>query len=43
VATYIRFTRGQSFPLSLNLKDWVPEDDRAHFVVAEWSVCRWAR
>ncbi len=34
MANFIPFNRGQSFLLPPDLKDWVPEDDVAHFVVA---------
>src|SRR5215218_9119105 len=34
MATFIPFNRAQSFLLPPDLKDWLPEDDLAHFVVA---------
>lgn len=34
LANFIPFNRDQSFLLPPDLKDWLPEDDVAHFVVA---------
>src|SRR5215218_2828587 len=34
MATFVPFSRDQSFLLPPDLKDWLPEDDLAHFVVA---------
>jgi hypothetical protein len=32
--TYVAFDRDQAFLLPPDLKDWLPEDDIAHFIVA---------
>ncbi len=34
MATFVPFNRGQSFLLPPDLKEWLPEDDLAHFIVA---------
>lgn len=34
MGTFVPFSRDQSFLLPPDLKDWLPEDDLAHFVVA---------
>ncbi len=34
MATFVPFNRDQSFLLPPDLKDWLPADDLAHFVVA---------
>jgi transposase len=34
MATFIEFDRTQAFLLPPDLKDWLPEDDLAHFIVA---------
>jgi transposase len=34
MATFVPFNRDQSFLLPPDLKDWLPEDDLAHFIVA---------
>lgn len=34
MATFIPFNRDQAFLLPPDLKDWLPEDDLAHFVIA---------
>jgi hypothetical protein len=34
MATFVPFSRDQSFLLPPDLKDWLPEDDLAHFIVA---------
>ena len=34
MGTFVPFSRDQSFLLPPDLKDWLPEDDVAHFVVA---------
>jgi len=34
MTTYVRFDRDQPFLLPPDLKDWLPEDDIAHFIVA---------
>ena len=33
MATSVPFNRDQTFPLPPDLKDWLPADDLAHFVV----------
>ena len=34
MTSYVPFDRSQPFLLPPDLKDWLPEDDVAHFVVA---------
>ncbi len=34
MASFIPFNRDQAFLLPPDLKDWLPEDDLAHFVIA---------
>jgi hypothetical protein len=34
MTTYAPFDRDQPFLLPPDLKDWLPEDDLAHFIVA---------
>src|SRR5437868_13214999 len=34
MTTYVPFARSQPFLLPPDLKDWLPEDDIAHFIVA---------
>jgi transposase len=34
MTTYVPFDRSQAFLLPPDLKDWIPEDDVAHFIVA---------
>jgi len=34
MTTYVPFDRSQPFLLPPDLKDWIPADDVAHFVVA---------
>jgi transposase len=34
MTTYVPFDRDQAFLLPPDLKDWLPEDDIAHFIVA---------
>jgi transposase len=34
MATFVPFSRDQSFLLPPDLRDWLPEDDLAHFIVA---------
>src|SRR5215217_1019533 len=34
MCTFVPFSRDQSFLLPPDMKDWLPEDDLAHFVVA---------
>src|ERR671916_854968 len=34
MGTFVPFSRDQSFLLPPDLKDWLPEDDLAHFIVA---------
>ncbi len=34
MATFILLDRDQAFLLPPDLKDWLPEDDLAHFVIA---------
>lgn len=34
MATFVPFDRTQAFLLPPNLKDWVPDDDLAHFIIA---------
>src|SRR5829696_759865 len=34
MATFVPFSRDESFLLPPDLKDWLPEDDLAHFIVA---------
>ena len=34
MATFVPFSREQSFLLPPDLRDWLPEDDLAHFIVA---------
>ena len=34
MATFVPFSRDESFLLPPDLRDWLPEDDLAHFIVA---------
>ncbi len=34
MATFVSFERDQAFLLPPDLKDWLPDDDLAHFVIA---------
>ena len=34
MTTFVPVDRSQAFPLPPDLKDWLPEDDLAHFIVA---------
>jgi hypothetical protein len=42
MTSYVPFDRSQPFLLPPDLKDWLPEDDVAHFIVAAVERCAWA-
>jgi hypothetical protein len=43
MTTYMAFDRDQPFLLPPDLKDWLPEDDIAHFIVAAVERVRLGR
>jgi hypothetical protein len=43
MTTYVPFDRDQPFLLPPDLKDWLPEDDIAHFIAAAAERVRLGR